>query len=103
MQLRTVWLTKLQVSYLLGITPITLDNWYRYIEKTPPEEIPADCPGLPPYKIHENGRTKLWHGIDLHQLYDFQQWIPRGRSGKMGRTNEIFWSKKHRKNKPTEE
>lgn len=97
MQLKNSYLTKIEICYLLGINPITLINWYRYIENTPPEEIPKDCPGLPPYKLKEDGKTKVWHGYALHQLYDFQKWIPRGRAGVMGKINEIYWKKEYRK------
>jgi hypothetical protein len=103
MQLKSAYLTRIQVCYLLGINPHTLYNWYRYIEKTPPQDIPEDCPGLPKYILKEDGKTKLWRGMDLHQLFDFKQWVPKGRYGKMGRTNEIYWAPEHRKNKPNQD
>lgn len=103
MQLKHRYLTRLEVCYMLGINPMTLDNWYRYWNNTPPEDIPKDCPGLPPIKLKEDGKTKLWHGYHLHQLYDFQQWIPRGRTGVMGRTNERYWKKEFRKGNNNDE
>lgn len=92
-------LTTMQVCYLLNITPATLRNWYRYVNEIPEDERPKDCPGLPPY-IQANPRAqKYWNGGDLYKLYAFQQWVPKGRGGKMGKTNSRYWSKKFYKKK----
>lgn len=99
MKLKSVYLTKIEVCYLLGISPRTLINWYRYIENTPAEELPKGCPGLPPYIIKEDGKTKLWHGIHLHNLMDFKEWIPRGRNGVMGVVSQTYWRKELRKDR----
>lgn len=87
-------LKTMEVCYLLGIAPTTLANWYKYINETPQQEIPENCPGLPPYIQETPKGPKYWHAIDLHKLYAFQQWVPKGRGGKMGRINQRYWSKK---------
>lgn len=92
-------LTTMQVCYLLNITPPTLKNWYKYVNETPQEELPEDCPGLPPYMQKSRGSQKYWNGSDLHKLYAFQQWIPKGRGGKMGKISSKYWSKKFYKKK----
>lgn len=87
-------LTTIEVCYLLRMSPVTLKNWYKFINETPPEEIPEDCPGLPPYIQKTPRSQKYWHGSDMHKLYAFQQWVPKGRGGKMGKTSRKYWSKK---------
>lgn len=87
-------LTTMQVCYLLNISPTTLKNWYKYVNETPENEIPEDCPGLPPYIQANPKAKKYWNGGDLHKLYAFQKWIPKGRGGKMGKISSKYWSKK---------
>lgn len=87
-------LSTMQVCYLLGIYPNTLMNWYKYVEKTDPADLPKNCPGLPPYTQSNKGAKKFWAASDLHQLYAFQQWIPKGRGGVMAAVSKDFWSKK---------
>jgi len=84
-------LTQTQVCYLLGIEVRTIRRWYEYINTTPPEEIPETCPGLPTPTIAGKNGQKFFTQTDLHQLYDFQQWIPKGRGGVMGRISEQHW------------
>ncbi len=84
-------LTQTQVCYLLKIDQRTLKRWYKYIETTPPEEIPKDCPGLPTPKIVGKNGQKLFYGADIHQLFEFQQWIPKGRKGVMGKISQKHW------------
>ena len=88
-------LNTMQVCYLLGITPKTLNSWYKYINETPADQIPKDCPGLPPYKQKNKHTQKLWWGNDLHKLYAFQKWVPKGRGGLMGHINSKNWSKQY--------
>lgn len=90
-------LTATQVCYLLGISTKTLQNWYKYINQTPKKDIPKDCPGLPPYMQASPKSVRYWYGRDVHRLYAFQQWIPRGRGGKMGHISQKYWSKKWHK------
>lgn len=89
------YLNTMQVCYLLGIHPRTLATWYKYILETPTSELPKDCPGLPPYKQKHSRAPKLWWGNDLHKLYAFQKWLPRGRNGIMGKVNNKYWSRKY--------
>lgn len=92
-------LKTMQVCYLLNITPSTLRNWYKYVEEVGPDNLPEGCPGLPPY-IQENPRAqKYWNGGDLHKLYAFQQWVPKGRGGKMAQISSKYWSQKFYKKK----
>lgn len=85
-------LTTMQVCYLLGISPTTLRNWYKYVNTCQP--LPEDCPGLPPYQQENERAPKYWNMVDMHQLYAFQHWIPKGRKGVMGEISQAYWSEK---------
>lgn len=88
-------LSSTQVCYLLNITTKTLFNWYKYLNETPADQIPASCPGLPPYIQKKERGPKFWNATDLHKLYAFQQWIPSSRSGVMANISKRCWSKKY--------
>lgn len=89
-------LSTMQVCYLLGIYPNTLMNWYKYINKTDPADLPKDCPGLPPYTQSHKGGKKFWSPSDLHQLYAFKQWVPKGRGGVMSEISKDYWCQKEK-------
>ena len=89
-------LTATQVCYLLGITVVTLNNWYKYMQETPKEERPEDCPDLPQYIQATPGGQRYWNGTDVHKLYEFQKWLPKGRNGIMGKVSSRYWSKEYR-------
>lgn len=88
-------ITATKVTQYLDITLRTLDNWYRYQKET--EKKPENMPSLPEY-VQQGPRTpRFWKESDLPKLLAFKEWIPRGRLGVMGRTNERYWSEKLRK------
>lgn len=91
-------ITATQVCYLLNIHFRTLGMWYTYIQQTPPEKLPKDCPGLPPYRQDKPRGKRYWKVSDVHQLYRFQQWVPKGKAGVMGEVSRKYWSRKNRTN-----
>lgn len=92
MNIDRITVSPTQVCYLLGIDRKTLTRWYKYINSTPKEELPPDCPGLPkPIIINSKGH-KRFLGTDMHKFYQFQKWIPRGRAGKMSKISRKEWN-----------
>lgn len=94
-------ITVTKVTNALDISVRTLDNWYRYYND-PTAEKPDDMPELPAYEQSSLKGIRYWDEEDLPKIKEFKEWVPRGRAGLMGRTNERYWSKEHRKNKKQE-
>lgn len=89
--------TATKVTQYLDISLRTLDNWYRFYRNAS-EKKPENMPELPNYEQLGPKATRFWNEEDLPKLMEFKNWIPHGRSGVMGRTNERYWSEKLRKN-----
>ena len=85
--------TATEVSKELNISVKTLNNWYLwYNDKTLSK--PNDTPILPDYiQEHERG-PRYWTKDSIAELRYFQNWLPRGRNGVMGRFSERYWGKR---------
>lgn len=85
--------TATEVSKELNISVKTLNNWYLwYNDKTLSK--PNDTPNLPDYiQEHERG-PRYWTKDSITKLRYFQDWLPRGRNGVMGRFSERYWGKR---------
>ena len=82
-----------QVANALDISVKTLTNWYRwYFDDTIKKDY--DFPKLPEYfQEYQNG-PRYWTKEDIPQLIKFQEWLPRGRNGVMGRISEQYWGER---------
>ena len=85
--------TATEVSQQLNISVKTLTNWYNWYNDETIEK-PKDTPTIPTYRQDHPRSPRLWTTEQINQLKVFQEWIPRGRNGVMGRYSERYWSKK---------
>ena len=53
-------------------------------------EKPDDMPKLPKYIQYRPRGPRYWKQSDIPALLAFKEWVPKGRSGVMGRINECF-------------
>jgi hypothetical protein len=78
------------VSAILDISVVTLNNWYKWYNDTSIEK-PINTPPLPMY-LQETPRGKrLWNMVDIKLIKKFKDWIPKGRGGVMGEVSSKYW------------
>lgn len=86
-------LTASRVANELNISVKTLTNWYKWFNDDSIEK-PQNYPHLPMYIQKTERSPRLWKYEDITQLKEFQNWIPRGRHGVMGKISCKYWTKK---------
>ena len=93
-------LSATKVTQKLNISARTLDSWYKFYQSN--LDKPNGMPKLPDYVQTRPRGPRYWNPSDIKQLKKFQEWIPRGRNGVMGRINERNWAHKYRCKKEVE-
>jgi hypothetical protein len=91
-------LSATKIAQALDISVVTLTNWYKWYKDAnikKPDNVPV-LPGY--YQEHDRG-PRMWKETDIKALKDFQQWIPKGRGGLMGKVSSQYWGKRSSKNK----
>lgn len=84
------YLTASEISYLIGVSIYTLNNWYRWAGDAAFSK-PPDAPKLPRYWQGRPRGPRLWKEGDLPLLRLFKEWVPKGRGGVMGQSNSRLW------------
>lgn len=76
------YLTKCEVSVILGISDRTLENWYMWKRQNPDNELSK----LLPEPIQQGGRqTRYWKKCDIAKIFEFKKNVKKGRNGIMGK------------------
>ena len=86
------YLSASKVANILDVSVKTLTNWYKwYYDDT--IEKNYDFPKLPDYIQEYTNGPRYWTLSDIPMLKKFQEWVPRGRNGVMGKISEKYTSK----------
>lgn len=84
-----------EVADEIGISTLTLKNWYIWNEIT--KDKPADAPKLPNfYTMGDNKVARFWRRDDMEKLVKFNNWVPKGRNGVMAEVNRYYFDKEYR-------
>ena len=85
-----------EVSVIIGSSPKTIENWYRWKKLNPDNELVS----LLPEYIQEGQRTtRFWNKEDIYKLLEFKAKIPHGRNGILGDITQKHWRNKQLKKK----
>lgn len=83
-----------EVAVMVGISSMTLKNWYRFKRLCPESEWAKKLPQ--PVQEHTRG-TNYWKPEDIPILIEFKKSVPRGRKGVMGDATQMYIRKRDNK------
>jgi uncharacterized protein YjcR len=83
-------LTLVQVAYSLGVSPNTINTWYRFKKQCPNNEY---AKMLPTYEQYGARQTRYWKPEALKKFREFQNKIPKGKNGVMGCVTQKYYNK----------
>ena len=82
-----------ELAVLVGCSPNTIDQWYRWKKLHPEHELTKL---LPDYKQLGERQLRLWKTSDAWSLIEFKTKIPKGRNGILGDATQGYARKKRR-------
>lgn len=85
-------LTASAVANRLNISVKTLNNWYKW-QNDDSILKPKYFPRLPDYIQDYENSARYWSKDCIKEFEDFQEWMPRGRSGIMGDVSCKYYRK----------
>lgn len=82
-------LTANEVCYLAGISIYTLNNWYKFKELCPDDELAKRLPECEYVGV----RKRYWDESDVGKIIEFKASLPRGRGGRMASATQRYTRK----------
>lgn len=83
-----------EVAVLVGVTPKTIENWYKYKDACPDDELTKLLPEIK--RRDDNKHTRYWSREDVYKLIEFKANVKTGRNGTMGKvTRKYVRNSKH--------
>ena len=74
-------LNAVEVAFLVGVSPKTLEIWYRFKRKYPDNEYSKL---LPEYQQEVSRGIRYWKESDIKKIIKFKNIKPKGRNGLFG-------------------
>lgn len=79
------------VAQLVGVTPLTINHWYKFKKENPEHEL---AKMLPDYSQAYATAPRLWSYGAIRELIKFKETRPLGCGGQMGSVTKRYYKKK---------
>lgn len=79
-----------EVAVLINRSVQTINMWYQWKRENPDNEL---AQLLPDYTQEGNRKTRYWDKDDVWKFLEFEQQIPKGRNGFMGKVTQKYIKK----------
>ena len=76
-----------EVAVLINRSVQTINMWYQWKRENPDNEL---AKLLPDYIQDGNRKTRYWNKDDIWKFLEFEQQIPKGRNGFMGKVTQKY-------------
>ena len=76
-----------EVAVLINRSTQTINMWYQWKRENPDNEL---AQLLPEYVQEGSRKTRYWKQEDVWKFIEFEQRMPKGRNGLMGKTTQKY-------------